>query len=550
MMHRDRFEEMGSNQGAGMITKVTRLTLHPFLFGAYPILALLANNVGDVLVEDALRALIVSMVGAVGLLIVFRLLFRDWHRASLVTTLSVILFFSYGHIYQFLRYETVLGSTFVRHRYLALIWMVIFGVGIWLIWRRIRAPEVWTEVLNLIVAIALAFPIYQIGRYELRMASARANQDDVAIMSTEEQLSESGTLPDIYYIILDAYAREDALRAFYLYDNSDFIQSLEDLGFYVAHRSQSNYAWTENSLGSTLNLNYLWEFSDQFVAGNQDRTELHQLVRDNLVRRSLSDLGYMEITFKTGHYHTEFEDSDLYLTPIQDSSSELHSLWRLNKFETMLLHTTAARFLIDSANVLGFLVPEINYPYKEHRQIVLSALEKLEQIPSIEGPKFVFAHIISPHGPMIFGPNGEFVDQSAPFTFASDLEALEGHEGMIGYRDQVAYINKRMEHILKMILMNSETEPIIILQGDHGGPTGDPIPTEARMAILNAYYLPQSGSELLYDSISPVNTFRLIFDYYFDGDYGFLEDVAYYSPIDDIFDFQVIPNEIYEAAGD
>jgi hypothetical protein len=121
---------------------------------------------------------------------------------------------------------------------------------------------------------------------------------------------------------------------------------------------------------------------------------------------------------------------------------------------------------------------------------------------------------------------------------------------MIGYRDQVAYINKRMEHILKMILMNSETEPIIILQGDHGGPMGGPIPTEARMTILNAYYLPHGGSELLYDSISPVNTFRLIFDYYFDGDYSFLEDVAYYSPIDDIFDFQVIPNETYEAMGE
>jgi hypothetical protein len=541
---------MGSSQGAGILAKLKRVTLHPILFGAYPILSLLANNVGDVLVEDATRALIVSMVGVVGLLIVFRLLFRDWHRASLVTTLSVILFFSYGHMYQFLRYETILGDTFGRHRYLALIWMVIFGVGIWLIWRKIRTPEAWTEALNLIVAIALAFPIYQIARYEVRMASARPNQDDVVIMPNEGQLLEGGTLPDIYYIVLDAYAREDALRAFYLYDNSDFIQSLEDLGFYVAHRSQSNYAWTENSLGSTLNLDYLWEFSDQFVAGNQDRTVLHQLVRDNLVRRSLSDLGYMEITFKTGHYHTEFEDSDLYLTPTPDLSSELHSLWRLNKYETMLLHTTAARLLVDSANVLGFLVPEINYPYKEHRQIVLSALEKLEQIPSIEGSKFVFAHIISPHGPMIFGPNGEFVDQSAPFSFASELEALEGHEGMIGYRDQVAYINKRMEHILKMILMNSEAEPIIILQGDHGGPMGGPIPPEARMTILNAYYLPHGGSELLYDSISPVNTFRLVFNYYFDGGYELIEDKAYFSPIDDIFNFEYVPNKVFESEAD
>jgi hypothetical protein len=70
------------------------------------------------------------------------------------------------------------------------------------------------------------------------------------------------------------------------------------------------------------------------------------------------------------------------------------------------------------------------------------------------------------------------------------------------------------------------------------------------VAILNAYYLPYGGSELLYDSISPVNTFRLIFNYYFDGDYELLEDKAYYSPIDDIYNFQFIPNEVFELEGD
>ena len=190
-------------------------------------------------------------------------------------------------------------------------------------------------------------------------------------------------------------------------------------------------------------------------------------------------------------------------------------------------------------------MPELNYPFKEHRERILFTLEKLEEIPSLQGPKFVFAHIICPHGPMVFGPNGEFVDQSGPFTLASGLDALEGHEAMLGYRDQVAFISTRIEHILKMILNNSETEPIIILQGDTGGSLGSPIPIKARMAILNSYYLPYGGSQLLYDSISPVNTFRLIFNYYFGGEYELLKDEAYFSPIDDIYNFQFIPNEVF-----
>ncbi len=215
-----------------MITKGKRITLYPFLFGAYPVLTLLAYNINEVLIEDALRSLVISMAGVAILLVVFRLLLRNWHRASLQTTLSVLLFFSYGHVYQFLRYETILGSTFSRHRYLVLLWLAIFCVGIWLIWKKIRTPEKWSEALNVIAAITLALPIYQIVHFEARMASAKANRDDLAITTLDQELSRGELLPDIYYIILDEYARQDALKSFYLYDNSEFIKSLEDLGFY------------------------------------------------------------------------------------------------------------------------------------------------------------------------------------------------------------------------------------------------------------------------------------------------------------------------------
>jgi len=48
--------------------------------------------------------------------------------------------------------------------------------------------------------------------------------------------------------------------------------------------------------------------------------------------------------------------------------------------------------------------------------------------------------------------------------------------------------------------------------------------------ILNAYHLPGDGNSQLYDSISPVNTFRVIFNQYFGADLKLLEDRSYYSP--------------------
>lgn len=50
-----------------------------------------------------------------------------------------------------------------------------------------------------------------------------------------------------------------------------------------------------------------------------------------------------------------------------------------------------------------------------------------------------------------------------------------------------------------------------------------------RMSILNAYHLPDGGDAALYDSITPVNTFRVIFNHYFGTNLALLEDRNYFS---------------------
>lgn len=50
-----------------------------------------------------------------------------------------------------------------------------------------------------------------------------------------------------------------------------------------------------------------------------------------------------------------------------------------------------------------------------------------------------------------------------------------------------------------------------------------------RAAIFNAYYLPVAGLDRLYPTITPVNTFRVIFDTVFESHLGTLEDLTYYS---------------------
>jgi len=99
----------------------------------------------------------------------------------------------------------------------------------------------------------------------------------------------------------------------------------------------------------------------------------------------------------------------------------------------------------------------------------------------------------------------------------------------------LSYINTRFESIVDEILERSETPPIIILQGDHG--PGSMLNWESaansnmqeRFPILNAYYVPEETKKLLYPDITPVNSFRIIFNSLFDGQFEILDDKSYFA---------------------
>ncbi|HSG45623.1 MAG TPA: hypothetical protein VLA72_20970, partial [Anaerolineales bacterium] len=86
--------------------------------------------------------------------------------------------------------------------------------------------------------------------------------------------------------------------------------------------------------------------------------------------------------------------------------------------------------------------------------------------------------------------------------------------------------------------------PVIVIMGDHG-PTsipGDGVP-ETRMSILNALYVNEQAKKDLYKSITPVNTFRVIFNNYFGTEYPLLDDRSYFSyALGEFTPDKIIPN--------
>jgi hypothetical protein len=381
---------------------------------------------------------------------------------------------------------------------------------------------------------ALAISAVQFASFGIHSSAVRQGPPADLVESENFQVSQTSYRPDIYYIILDEYTRDDILENIFAYDNKPFINQLSEMGFYVAQCSQSNYAYTDLSLASSLNLNYLQELGDQFEPSVNDKSPTWPFIHQNVVMSTLKSIGYTTIAFETGWHATQIVDADFYLSPRNNTSGDWEIFGGVNIFELMLIRTSAGLVVEDMAYLLPeFLAADVDRSYnKDVRDRVIYTLSMLGEIPQLmQSPKFIFAHILTPHDPFVFGPNGEFIEPP---------ESVGQKEFISHYRDQVIHINKRIEGVVQQIMDNSESPPIIIIQADHGVRDLGP---ETRMGILNTYYLPGYDPESLYPSISPVNTFRIIFNTYFGGEFAILDDVSYYSDFTGFYNFNVIQDQ-------
>jgi hypothetical protein len=488
---------------------LARFPFYPVFFGLYPVLALTAYNITQIDLFLAYRSIIVSAFFVLALFGLLRLVLRDWARAALLAAVLCLVFFSYGHVFALLEDKTFLGMAIGRHRYLLLVSAVLVGLGVWISTRKRISLTALTLPLNIVSALLLFFPIYRILQVQIE------NRPRFPAAQTASDAGDGGSAadrPDIYYIILDAYGRADVLQAMFDQDNSAFVQALTDRGFYVAACSQSNYAYTLPSLGSSLNLDYL------APSANPQHSYVYALTQSTVARKFLESQGYTSIAFETGFRWTQWEDADVYVSYPTSFSA-------LNSFEFTYLQTTLVRLPLPQIMAAGW----VKSPDSLHYDAINYELDRLKHPSALAGsPKFVFAHLIVPHFPYIYGPDGEL----AP-------EPSDDAGRVTGYRNAVRFINGKILEVIDAILADSQTPPVIVIQGDHG-PFLYSTPHE-HMKILNAYYLPGAGSASLYPSISPVNTFRLIFDTYFGQHYPLLEDASWFSPPEDRWNFESVP---------
>ena len=428
------------------------------------------------------------------------------------------------------------GASVVRHRYLLPLTVGVLVVVV--LWARSQsAGDRLYGVVALVAAALVAQPVLRLVGHAIESEKFEREHEAREVACTL-RVPEGEPLRDVYLIVMDAYERDDVLREMHGYDNTPFLDPLRAMGFYVAAGSLSNYRHTEISLTSILNLDYIQAFPESYSESSDNRNGLVAMIKDSRLRRELECLGYVTVSFETGVYWTEWTNADYFITQAGGSLSSPEFFGGLTRFETFLLRTSIARALMDfSSRVQQSQEVLSNDPIEDHRERILFALDQLSHVASLPSPKLVFVHILSPHPPMVFGRNGEHVNEGEFETGRTDEQV----ERLLleAYADQVEFLNGRLLEAVQSIKAASEAPPIIIILGDHGWAERN---LEDKLSILNAYHLPGLEPSWLYPTITPVNTFRVIFDRYFGAELGLLDDVSYFSFEDGIFKFELVEN--------
>ena len=498
---------------------------HPLFIALFPALLYYAANSSEALVNSIFSPIIYTFLGTGIVWGLLWIIVKNVRLSAFYTSLILLWFFSYTHVQNVLKSSLKGFHIFVGY--------VVFFMLVAVVLSRKKLSKKFIDTASgflTIIGIYLVISSFvRIIPSEIKRSQSEANiqvTKDIGIaMELERSLENKVTeKPDIYYIVPDRYARADALEEFYGFDNSDFITELEKRGFYVADRSNANYPKTFLSLASSLNMRHLDALTHIVGAETRDNTPVFEMVQNNMVAEYLKKQGYTFI-YSGGWWEPTRVNrhADKNINLYADSDEFLRKYAQTTVLNPLFHH------VFKKGDILGFSDNRV----RENHLYKFAELKKVAQEP---GPKFVLVHMLFPHSPYVFDEKCQSYD-----TQSDNRDPQE-------YIAQLQCANTQLLEIVDAIQSQSKDQPVMILQADEGpfnvdemNKHGEGIDWEdasddafrQHMHILNAYHVPawqEDPETILYPSITPVNTFRLLLNEYFGTTFDALDDTSFIIP--------------------
>jgi hypothetical protein len=422
------------------------VALYPVGIGLMLVLQLMAfNGVG---VYASIRVL--AFVALFGLLAsaVFRLVLGDRYRSGVAAFCLMVAITAGDKILVWAALAGVVAIIIERR---------VLG-GLQVSWPRIdRASRVFAAVLS----VAILVQAVQLGAPAVLLRSITTQ--GILRPTRAFTVPVSAARPDIYLILLDGYARADALQQVFGLDEGPFLSALESRGLTVSAKATTQYATTVQVLMAMFNMRLLADIPRLQPVFTGTSTEVvealtHEIVEDNPLFDSLYSLGYEIDNVTSG-----FADVSIRTADHQYSSGTL------NEVELGMLSRSILGDLVD------VVAPDLISSQQRTRILrnLSTASELAENRPG--HPRFVFVHVPSPHPPWVFNADGSPRQVTNIENIYADDPAGTGlteDQLKAGYSGAVQAIQGPVLDTIDSIERSSAEPPVIILFGDHGSWVG------------------------------------------------------------------------------
>jgi hypothetical protein len=470
---------------------------HPFLFALLFILREFQDSYKFIPWVELIVTTFLLLFIVFAILLTTIYLTNDKKKGALITSAFLVWVLYYTDFLNFLfRFETI--SRLINRGYIfsIVLWAFLFILFCAYVFSSQRQFKRTNLYMTILCVIMISIQVGEINLLDRLMDADYRNY----IVNKENYALNPGKIgkkPDIYYIIFDSYTSFNSLKEFWQYDNSSLLTFLKQKGFFVAEDSRSPHTWTASSIASSLNLSAIDPNLRKLPAGVSSSIT-YNMLRSNKATASLMGIGY------------DFKNLSLF---------DIAGFPRFYTYPEMMSGKSSFSSAMYEKTLIGTIKKRC-LELKDFSKINMSIFDELKKSNNWkhDKPVFVYAHFMMPHWPYQFDRNGHITpaEQFRRTITRKDL-----------YLEQLIYTNQIIMEIVNTLLSNRKNLPIIIIQGDHGfrmidGPDKD----KESQTILNAYFLPNpnGGRCILYNNISPINTFRVIFNCYFGTNYELINE--------------------------
>jgi hypothetical protein len=462
--------------------------IFPFLLTIFFVLDGAGRYYGYLSAWPLLRIALVGILITASIFAVFYFFFRSWHKSAVFSGALTLLYLFFTTIHSYL---SVILPFLSHYRYFLPFLLLVFILFFYYLKRTERRLTRLCYYLNSLFLILVFIEICYLG---YRALSHKTFTTHIPEEIQFRDLLKADSLqkkPDIYLLVVDEYQGNHVLEKEWGFRNSSFNHFLLSNNFEIVNDSRCNYNHTLPSIASFLNMNYLYGSSPPRKETAEDYFVYGKLIEKNLLTRILKAQGYVVENFSFLKINSW--DRERLLIPMKERFLLDNTFWYSMRNDLFCRFNET------------FIHSSLNYFY-EIDSYNQSAIEKTLRVIEDKNrslPKFVFTHLMMPHGPYLRDSTGTLRDMPTVFKEYNTPPATNS------YIDYLKYTNNILQDFIGKI-RKSDSTAVIIVMSDHGFRSSDKTkPIDYAFQNYTALYFPDKHYQQIGDSLCAVNIFRV-----------------------------------------